>query len=128
MQCVEGTESEAGEHAGALVDISGRFDRAVGPPQPEVSRETAVFAWIPVILKAMSRRDSEMNAAVLHPFEDSRHRFSLAPDSLARRIVEWPLESANVEIDDCPAHRIIVIRRSAELRSPLREAATCLPC
>jgi predicted nucleic acid-binding protein len=44
-------------------------------------------------------------------FAINGHRFGLAPNPLASRVIEWPLESADVEINDRTAHRVIVIQQ-----------------
>jgi hypothetical protein len=72
----------------------------VGYIQPEPRRQPTILAWILFGLEVVGGRPDEPEAAPLHGFEDGGYATGFPSHPLDSRVVERPLEAADVKVDD----------------------------
>jgi hypothetical protein len=98
MKRIERSESKGCEFPGTF----GYFRTGRRPDgcrlQPEGSCQTPVFTWVPFILEIMSGRMHQLNGAALGCIQERSHGFGFAPHSFLGRVIEWPLEAADIEV------------------------------
>ena len=108
MQRVEWSEAETDQLAGPRGGLRGR-PRGLGCcGQPEARRQPSIFAGIAFVLDVVRRRSDEPNRSGLRRIQNRSDRLRLPASSLDRRIVEWALEAADIEVDGL-AHVTIVL-------------------
>ena len=107
MQRLERSEPKSCERAGAFRDFTSGQGAYRCCLQPKKSRQPTVFARIPFVLEIMRGGSHDLNPAALGCIQQGSNGFGLAPHSFLRRVIERPLETTDVEVNNL-AHRVIV--------------------
>jgi len=98
MKCVEGAESESGKRASPIGrGLAGCNGDSEGF-QPQACGKSPVFTRIPLVLEIVSGRPYQIEGPDLSHIKDRCHRLRFSSDPLDCRVVEWTLETADVEV------------------------------
>jgi hypothetical protein len=106
---VEGTEPEACQLAASSGGLFAGDWMDACDAKPQFRGHASVFPRIALVFEIVCRRADECDLSGNGTLEDRSDRFGFSSHALSPRVIERPLQAADVQVDDL-AHAVIVPR------------------